>query len=149
MIFSKVEKLLRTSKRSCLTAHVYIKESNLDWFTDTLFQEMLIAIKPSLPTKITECRQGKKAVSVFKNRAFQLAYFVDKGDMPASQLLLQEPRVKEEDEADEEQSGSELQKNLFSYQGLRVTRNVLVLVPEPFDANNSVDLPTALGVCIE
>ncbi|KAI7833282.1 hypothetical protein BX661DRAFT_178067 [Kickxella alabastrina] len=157
MIFVRQERLLRVSKSTSLVVHIYVKESNREWFTDILFQEMLQAIQPALQDKFSESRQDKRMVSVFTNRAFRVGYFIDKSDGQNIKVLLQEPRVKNENETETETeteaeakvgSGG-LEKNLFTYTGLRSARSVLVLVPEPFDANNPIDLPSVLGISVE
>ncbi|KAJ2050607.1 Thioredoxin-like 4A [Coemansia sp. S2] len=105
---------------------------------------------PALPGKVTECLKGSKTASQFKNRALQVAYYIDKAD-PLGQVLLQEPRIKDEDEVeghDEDSESPATNKGLFTYKALRPARNVLVLVPEPFDANNDVLIPSMLNVDI-
>ncbi|KAJ2021875.1 hypothetical protein GGH92_004165 [Coemansia sp. RSA 2673] len=150
MVFVKQERLLRISKSSLLQVHIYLQESNIGWFTDVILQEMLQAIQPALPGKVTECLKGSKTASQFKNRALQVAYYIDKAD-PLGQVLLQEPRIKDEDEVeghDEDSESPATNKGLFTYKALRPARNVLVLVPEPFDANNDVLIPSMLNVDI-
>ncbi|KAJ2865655.1 hypothetical protein GGH94_002099 [Coemansia aciculifera] len=137
-VFVKQERLLRISKSSLLQVHIYLQESNIEWFTDAILQEMLQEIQPALPGKVAECLKGIKKASQLKNRALQVAYFIDKAD-PLGQVLLQEPRVKDEDEVEDQDIDGEspaTNKGLFTYKALRPARNVLVLVPEPFDANN-------------
>ncbi|KAJ1724177.1 hypothetical protein LPJ53_001515 [Coemansia erecta] len=118
---------------------------------------MLQAIRPTLQIKIAECYQNKRIVSEFKNRAFQVACFVVKSELSSnSQILLQEPKVKDEDDSERSQDGpNDRPKGLFTYTALRSAKCVLVLVPEPFDANNSksdrnrlVVLQLAMGQCI-
>ncbi|KAJ2484765.1 hypothetical protein EV174_002187 [Coemansia sp. RSA 2320] len=157
MIFVKQERLLRISSVTLLAVHIYIQECNVDWFADTIFQEVLQAIRPELPSKVAECRQGIKQPSQYKNSAIQLVYYIDKAESPG-QVLLQEPRVKDEDEDEETHqngdgvTGSDAQslsKGLFTYKALRPAKSVLVMVPEPFDANNDVVVPNILGVEIK
>ncbi|KAJ2159866.1 hypothetical protein GGF46_002705 [Coemansia sp. RSA 552] len=145
MIFSKQERLLRTSKRAVIAAHIYLQERNVGWFTDALLQEILQAIRPRLHDKIAECREGTRAASVFTNRAFQVAYYVDKA-AHSSQVLLQEPIVKQDDSPARDKPDAVVDGGQFAYTALQPTKYVLVMVPEPFDANNSVALPKALAV---
>ncbi|KAJ2881949.1 hypothetical protein H4R27_003754 [Coemansia aciculifera] len=149
-VFVKQERLLRVSKSSLLQVHIYLQESNIEWFTDAILQEMLQEIQPALPGKVAECLKGIKKASQLKNRALQVAYFIDKAD-PLGQVLLQEPRVKDEDEVEDQDIDGEspaTNKGLFTYKALRPARNVLVLVPEPFDANNDVAIPGLLNIDI-
>ncbi|KAJ2769826.1 hypothetical protein IWQ57_002940 [Coemansia nantahalensis] len=148
MLFSRQERLLRISKDTAIAVHIYLQECNVAWFADSLLQEVLQAVKPRLQDKIAACKKGTRAASVFANRAFQVAYYVDRTD-EGLQVLLQEPVVKSED-ADARKDGSEaVDASQFDYTALRTPRLVLVLVPEPFDANNPVAIPEALGVGIE
>ncbi|KAJ2454448.1 hypothetical protein GGF42_003604, partial [Coemansia sp. RSA 2424] len=82
--------------------------------------------------------------------ALQVAYYIDRSNYPG-QVLLQEPRVKDEDEIEglgvDDESASTI-KGLFTYKALRPASNVLILVPEPFDANNDVTIPGLLNVDI-
>ncbi|KAJ2754253.1 hypothetical protein GGI19_002550 [Coemansia pectinata] len=149
-VFVKQERLLRISKSSLLQVHIYLQESNIEWFTDAILQEMLQEIQPALPGKVAECLKGIKKASQLKNCALQVAYFIDKAD-PLGQVLLQEPRVKDEDEVEDQDIDGEspaTNKGLFTYKALRPARNVLVLVPEPFDANNDVAIPGLLNIDI-
>ncbi|KAI8324570.1 hypothetical protein GQ54DRAFT_59305 [Martensiomyces pterosporus] len=154
MIFTKQKRLLRISEGACLAVHIYIQECNVEWFTDAVFQELLQAIKPRLQTKLAELRSGSKVASVLKNSAFQVAYYIDKADTKAH-ILLQEPCVKEEEEerqatmAKPTHTEGQSDQSLFTYKALRTMNSVLVLVPEPFDANNSIALPGALSVDME
>ncbi|KAJ2544734.1 hypothetical protein IWW35_005356 [Coemansia sp. RSA 1878] len=74
--------------------------------------------------------------------AFQVAYYIDKASRN-SQVLLQEPIVKDEDTQINEDDSQ------FSYSALYATLNALILVPEPFDPNNTVALPEMLNISIE
>ncbi|KAJ2501254.1 hypothetical protein GGH96_002059 [Coemansia sp. RSA 1972] len=75
-------------------------------------------------------------------RAFQVAYYIEKASR-TSQVLLQEPVVKDEDTQVNEDDSQ------FSYSALCATLNALILVPEPFDPNNMVALPEMLNISIE
>ncbi|KAJ2792114.1 hypothetical protein GGI18_000654 [Coemansia linderi] len=149
MVFVKQERLLRISKSSLLQVHIYLQESNVEWFTDAILQEVLQAIQSALPGKVAECFKGIKSASQLKTRALQVAYYVDMTD-PQGQVLVQELRVKDEDEdgaKDQDDESPDTSKGLFTYNALRPARNTLVLVPEPFDANNDVAIPDLLNRC--
>ncbi|KAJ1734365.1 hypothetical protein LPJ61_001115 [Coemansia biformis] len=150
MIFVRQERLLRISKDTAIAVHIYLQEHNVAWFADSLLQEVLLAVKPRLQDKIAACRKGTLAASVFANRAFQVAYYVDKIDH-APQVLLQEQAVKSEDMdgSGGDSSSGALGASQFAYVALRASKLVLVLVPEPFDANNTVALPEVLAVDLE
>ncbi|KAJ2713048.1 hypothetical protein H4R19_002446 [Coemansia spiralis] len=164
MLFTRQERLLRISKATAIAVHIYVQERNAAWFTDSLLQEVLLAVKPRLQDKIAACKKGALAASVFANRsvcdivcncllvalvgAFQVAYYVDKID-DGLQVLVQEPVVKSE-EAGASGDGNEApDAKQFGYTALRTPRLVLVLVPEPFDANSPVAIPDALAVGLE
>ncbi|KAJ2482061.1 hypothetical protein IWW56_001335 [Coemansia sp. RSA 2131] len=74
--------------------------------------------------------------------AFQVAYYIDKASR-SSQVLLQEPIVKDEDTQFNEDDSQ------FSYSALCATLNALILVPEPYDPNNTIALPEMLNIGIE
>ncbi|KAJ1951709.1 hypothetical protein EC988_003955 [Linderina pennispora] len=165
MIFTRQQRFLRLSETTYLTVHIYLQEANVAWFTDALFQELLQAVKPKLKQKAAELRENKNpAASIYKNSrytnishkstsslatnaqalfcigALQVAFYVDRLES-SGHLLVQEPLVKPE--------SPDASQHLFSYQPLRRTANVLVLVPEPFDANNQIELPKVLNVQVE
>ncbi|ORX70151.1 hypothetical protein DL89DRAFT_267366 [Linderina pennispora] len=141
MIFTRQQRFLRLSETAYLTVHIYLQEANVAWFTDALFQELLQAVKPKLKQKAAELRENKNpAASIYKNSALQVAFYVDRLES-SGHLLVQEPLVKSE--------SPDASQHLFSYQPLRRTANVLVLVPEPFDANNQIELPKVLNVQVE
>ncbi|KAJ2747885.1 hypothetical protein GGI20_000180 [Coemansia sp. BCRC 34301] len=150
MVFVKQERLLRTSKCTTLQVHIYVQECNVAWFTDVVLQEILHAIQPALQAKAAECLEGVKKASQFKNRALQVAYYIDKADFPG-QVLLQEPRIKDEDEISGHNAADDSPSEgmgVFTYNALRPAKSVLILVPEPFDANNDVTTPDLLNVDI-
>ncbi|KAJ1990501.1 hypothetical protein GGI26_004703 [Coemansia sp. RSA 1358] len=149
MIFSRQDRLLRISKSSCLSVHVYLQERNVPWFTDAVFQEILQAIRPALQEKIDECQKGVRSARLFQNRAFQVAYYVDKLDNQMH-ILTQELAVKSEDEnANTSARTNNPIYSQFEYKSLWSAKCVLILVAEPFDANNSIALPPILNECVE
>ncbi|PIA17862.1 hypothetical protein COEREDRAFT_85746 [Coemansia reversa NRRL 1564] len=108
---------------------------------------MLQVIKPRLQDKISESKKGSKFASVFTNSAFRVAYYIDKIDS-GSQILIQEPVIKSEDA----QHGADYKganDGQFAYIAPRMARSVLILVPEPFDANSTISLPEILDASIE
>ncbi|KAJ2778618.1 hypothetical protein H4R18_004497 [Coemansia javaensis] len=142
MIFVKQERLLRISRGVVVAVHIYVQERNVAWFTDSVLQEVLQGIRPRIADKVAECKAGTVAASVFANRAVQAAYYVDRADS-GLRVLLQERAVKPEGGR---QGESEDDASQFEYTALRAARQVLVLVPEPYDPNNTVALPEILGV---
>ncbi|KAJ2845200.1 hypothetical protein IWW36_004879 [Coemansia brasiliensis] len=71
-----------------------------------------------------------------------MAYFINKSSR-SSHVLIQAPKAKPEGTAEGEDESQ------FSYTVLRPTRGALILIPEPFDPNNSVALPEIFVTEIE
>ncbi|KAJ2664689.1 hypothetical protein IWW48_000636 [Coemansia sp. RSA 1200] len=99
----------------------------------------------ALGEKIAECKQGVKTVSELMNPA----YYVVQADTNM-QVLVQELVVKEEKETEEEggdcSAGIVQEVGQFAYKALRPAKGVLILVAEPFDANNPITLPSVLQI---
>ncbi|CAG8519049.1 7932_t:CDS:2 [Funneliformis mosseae] len=136
---------LRISEKQVLPLIIYLRQENLLWFNDIIFQEILSALQRIIPKKFSRKKKNvsnKSLSDIYRGSNFQFAYYIKPTEVKHSILIKDKTSIFPSDKM-------KLSFNL-TYQGYNIFRKSLVLIVEPLDKiiefGDNVQIATAMTI---
>ncbi|RIA85695.1 hypothetical protein C1645_363749 [Glomus cerebriforme] len=87
---------LRISEKQVLPLIIYLRQENLSWFDDIIFQEILSALQRIIPKKFSGKKingSNKSLSDIYRGSNFQFAYYFKPTDVKHSVLIKDIPSI--------------------------------------------------------
>ncbi|CAI2181849.1 4463_t:CDS:2 [Funneliformis geosporum] len=148
---------LRISEKQVLPLIIYLRQENLLWFNDIIFQEILSALQRIIPKIFSRKKKNvsnKLLSDIYRGSNFQFAYYIKPTEVKHSILIKDKTSIFPSDKMNASVSKSQMeQENInlnLTYQGYNIFRKSLVLIVEPLDKiiefGDNVQIATAMTI---
>ncbi|GBB86097.1 hypothetical protein RclHR1_12550006 [Rhizophagus clarus] len=151
---------LRISEKQVLPLIIYLRQENLSWLNDIIFQEVLSALQRIIPKNFSRKKKNvsdKSLSDIYRGSNFQFAYYFKPTDVKHSILIKSQTEHNEIKESPKENYTSptsveddQILKFNVTYQGFNIIRKSLVIIVEPLDKviefGDNVQIATAMTI---
>ncbi|CAB4487695.1 hypothetical protein RhiirA5_486077 [Rhizophagus irregularis] len=167
---------LRISEKQVLPLIIYLRQENLSWFNDIIFQEILSALQRIIPKKFLGKKKNasdKSLSDIYRGSNFQFAYYFRPTDVKHSILIKDNPIIFSPSNPNVSSSQSQtehaeiknssrgnhtsltnvedgVKQSNITYQGFNIFRKTLVIIVEPLDKiiefGDNIQIATAMTI---